>query len=167
MDGHDAEAREALRRYPPPGRSRRLRHLRHTSPHRAAVQPESRRTSGRTTACARPGCRRSERLRCARRRPRCAADSPLPAVKCSRWNAGFRPDSGLSRGGPSRSAIRPPFRDIPAWALSAKSRPGRAACPHFPAAPSLVSGLLRKAIEGDGAERRVLVANPPCFLELI
>ena len=54
---------------PPPGRSRRSRHLRRTTLHRAAVHAASRRTSGRTTACAKQGCRRSERSQFGRRRP--------------------------------------------------------------------------------------------------
>ena len=53
----------ATSRCPRRGRSRRSQHLEHTSPHRAAVQRASRRTSGRTTACAKQGCRRSEGAR--------------------------------------------------------------------------------------------------------
>jgi adenylate cyclase len=66
--GHDAEAREALQLYlalPSTQSSRRSRHGRRTTtpspPTRAPIHASSRRTSGCTTACARPGCRRDER----------------------------------------------------------------------------------------------------------
>jgi adenylate cyclase len=59
----------ATSRCPPPGRSRRSRHGRPTSPRRAAVRPASRRTSGYTKACARRECRRSERRPPPRRDP--------------------------------------------------------------------------------------------------
>ena len=44
LTGHDAEARtsSATSRCPPPGRSRRSRRLRRTTPHRAAIHPASR-----------------------------------------------------------------------------------------------------------------------------
>ena len=79
LTGHDAEAREALQRYlalPSTGPLKTIAALKALlSPHRAAVHPASRRTSGCTTACAKQGCRRSERSRFGRRRPRSAAGS--------------------------------------------------------------------------------------------
>ena len=76
LTGHDAEAREALRTRPPHGLHRAVQDDRGIwacySPHRVAIHPASRRTSGCTTACARPECPRNKRAssrRRARRQP--------------------------------------------------------------------------------------------------
>ena len=99
LTGHDAEAREALQRYlalPSTGPLKTIAAWKAytESPHRAAIHASSRRTSGRTTACARPGCRRSERSRFGRRRPRCAAGSS------SQSNDGYGANSSPSREAP-------------------------------------------------------------------
>ena len=100
----------ATSRCPPPGRSRRSRHGRRTTPHRAAIHPASRRTSGCTTACAKPGCRRNERDPPPRGDPRRRRRRLLEADGRRRSGDGAR-GAGTSRGGDAdRSRIRRPAR---------------------------------------------------------
>ena len=64
LTGQDAEAREALKRYlalPSTGSLKTIAAWKATRCPRASIHASSSRTSGCTTACAEPGCRKNER----------------------------------------------------------------------------------------------------------
>ena len=79
LTGHEAEAREALQRYlalPSSGQRKTIAAWKAYWPASAAIRPfESNERA--LEACAKRGCRTSERLRSGRRRPRCAAGPPV------------------------------------------------------------------------------------------